>query len=89
MQHQRLRFTLATLGLLVLSRCGSQASGHSQHSKYAANQVLNWTEIQELSTSDLSKVTDTVSFTMLQNTQEGTAWAKTVNHSKRLRRTPS
>ncbi|KRL16618.1 ABC-type oligopeptide transport system, periplasmic component [Levilactobacillus zymae DSM 19395] len=69
-QH-KLYLSFAVLGLLTLAGCGQQASGHNGHGKYAANQTLNWTEIQELSTSDLSKVTDTVSFTMLQNTQEG------------------
>lgn len=71
MQYRHFYFIFSILGLLILAGCGTKASGHNGNAKYAANQTLNWTEIQELSTADISKVTDTVSFTMLQNTQEG------------------
>ena len=63
--------TLAALGLLTLAGCGSQASGSGSNSKYAAKQELNWTESSELASADLAKATDTLSFTVLQNTQEG------------------
>ncbi|WP_396022421.1 peptide ABC transporter substrate-binding protein [Bombilactobacillus folatiphilus] len=36
-----------------------------------AKQVLNWTESTELATSDISQATDTLSFNVLLNTQEG------------------
>ncbi|MCW3779207.1 peptide ABC transporter substrate-binding protein [Levilactobacillus namurensis] len=71
MQHKGIYVALSAISLLALAGCGSKAAGNTGNSKYAANQVLNWSESQELATSDLSKVTDTVSFTMLQNTQEG------------------
>ncbi|KJW12535.1 peptide ABC transporter substrate-binding protein [Levilactobacillus spicheri] len=71
MQHKGTYLFISALSLLALAGCGSQASGNNGNSKYAAKQVVNWSENQELATSDLSKVTDTVSFTMLQNTQEG------------------
>lgn len=71
MQHKGTCLFISALSLLALAGCGSQASGNNGNSKYAAKQELNWTENQELTTSDISKVTDTVSFTMLQNTQEG------------------
>ncbi|WP_341779218.1 peptide ABC transporter substrate-binding protein [Levilactobacillus sp. HBUAS70063] len=63
--------TLAALSLLTLAGCGSQASTSNSSSKYAAKQELNWTESSELATSDLAQATDTLSFTVLQNTQEG------------------
>ncbi|NLR32059.1 peptide ABC transporter substrate-binding protein [Levilactobacillus tujiorum] len=63
--------TLAALSLLTLAGCGSQASGSGSNSKYAAKQELNWTESSELASADLAKATDTLSFTVLQNTQEG------------------
>ena len=63
--------TLAVLSLLTLAGCGSQASTSNSSSKYAAKQELNWTESSELASSDLAQATDTLSFTVLQNTQEG------------------
>jgi len=71
MQHKGTYLFISALSLLALAGCGSQASGSNGSAKYAAKQELNWTETQELATSDISKVTDTVTFTMLQNTQEG------------------
>ena len=71
MQHKGIYLALSAFSLLALAGCGAKATGSTGNAKYAANQVLNWSEVQELATSDLSKVTDTVSFTMLQNTQEG------------------
>ena len=63
--------TVAALSLLTLAGCGSQASSSNSSSKYAAKQELNWTESSELASSDLAQATDTLSFTVLQNTQEG------------------
>ncbi|MCH5464373.1 peptide ABC transporter substrate-binding protein [Levilactobacillus tujiorum] len=63
--------TIATLSLLTLAGCGSQSSSSNSSNKYAAKQELNWTESSELASSDLAKATDTLSFTVLQNTQEG------------------
>lgn len=62
---------LTALSLLTLAGCGSQASTSNSSGKYAAKQELNWTESSELATSDLAQATDTLSFTVLQNTQEG------------------
>jgi len=63
--------TVAALSLLTLAGCGSQASSSNSSHKYAAKQELNWTESSELASSDLAQATDTLSFTVLQNTQEG------------------
>lgn len=72
MKKQGTILTIAALSLLTLAGCGSQAnSSSSNSSKYAANQVLNWTEASELATNDIPQATDTLSFTVLQNTQEG------------------
>jgi len=72
MQHKSLYFALATLSLLTLAGCGAKATtSGSDSAKYAAKQELNWTESSELATADLAKATDTLSFTVLQNTQEG------------------
>ncbi|UQS84005.1 peptide ABC transporter substrate-binding protein [Bombilactobacillus thymidiniphilus] len=52
-------FTAGTLGI--------------QYNSVAAKtkQVLNWTESTELATADISQATDTLSFNVLLNTQEG------------------
>lgn len=63
--------TVAALSLLTLAGCGNQSSSGNASDKYAAKQELNWTESSELASSDLAKATDTLSFTVLQNTQEG------------------
>ncbi|WP_416354071.1 peptide ABC transporter substrate-binding protein [Agrilactobacillus fermenti] len=42
-----------------------------QATQATAKQVLNWTESNELATADISKATDTLSFNVLLNTQEG------------------
>ncbi|AKP64302.1 peptide ABC transporter substrate-binding protein [Levilactobacillus koreensis] len=71
MKRKGTLFTIAALSLLTLAGCGNATSTGSANGKYAASQVLNWTEASELASSDLSQATDTLSFTVLQNTQEG------------------
>lgn len=72
MQHKGLYLGLSALALLTLAGCGAKSSsGSTGNSKYAANQELNWTVSSELASNDLSKATDTLSYTILQNTQEG------------------
>jgi len=71
MQRKGTILTIAALSVLTLAGCGSQASGQTGSGKYAAKQELNWTEPSELASSDLAQATDTLSFTVLQNTQEG------------------
>ncbi|GAJ25798.1 oligopeptide ABC transporter [Liquorilactobacillus sucicola DSM 21376 = JCM 15457] len=62
-------FLIATL---FLTACGSKDNASSKsNGKYAANQTLNWTEGSALATADLAKATDTLSFNVLLNTQEG------------------
>lgn len=62
-------FLIATL---FLTACGSKDNASSKsNGKYAANQTLNWTESSALATADLAKATDTLSFNVLLNTQEG------------------
>lgn len=63
--------TLSALSLVTLAGCGNQSTAAGHSGQYAANQVLNWTESSDLASADLSKATDTLSFTVLQNTQEG------------------
>lgn len=55
---------------LLLAGCGSRQMVTSTHG-YARQQVLNWTESSNLATNDLSKATDTLSFNVLLNTEEG------------------
>ncbi|WP_268913529.1 peptide ABC transporter substrate-binding protein [Lentilactobacillus sp. SPB1-3] len=66
-KKQVLGVSFATLAL-VLAGCGSQSASNNSKSK---SQILNWTENGELATADLSKATDTLSFNVLMNTQEG------------------
>jgi ABC-type oligopeptide transport system, periplasmic component len=62
---------VSALSLLTLAGCGTQSTKSTGSTRYAAKQELNWTESSELATADLAKATDTLSFTVLQNTQEG------------------
>ena len=60
--------------VLLLAGCGNRKSSDVSKKaggKYAAKQELNWTESNTLATADLSKATDTLSFNVLMNTQEG------------------
>lgn len=52
------------LAAASLSACGSSKAGSS------TKQVLNWTTSAEIPTMDLSKATDSVSFTQISNTFE-------------------
>lgn len=56
----------ALLIATILAACGSKSSSNA-----APKQVLHWSEPTELMTNDPAQATDTLSFTMLQNTQEG------------------
>lgn len=51
---------------LILGACGAK-----QTSSKAPKQVLRWTEATELPTDDPAQATDTLSFNVLLNTQEG------------------
>lgn len=59
---------LAALAL-VAAGCSSNSSSSTSQSKKA--QTLNWSEISSIVTNDPSMSTDTVSFQMMTNTQEG------------------
>lgn len=59
--------TVLAVSALTLAACGSNKSSSGS----GDTQVLNWNESAELPTMDLSKATDTVSFTALNNTMEG------------------
>lgn len=71
--------------VLLLAGCGNGKSSDVSKKaggKYAAKQELNWTESNTLATADLSKATDTLSFNVLMNTQEGLyRWTKTARRS--------
>lgn len=71
MQHKGIYLGLSTLALLTLAGCGAKSSSNGGNAKYAAKQELNWTVSSELAANDIPKATDTLSFTVLQNTQEG------------------
>lgn len=58
------------LSVVVLAACGSKSSS-SDSKELADKQVINWSETAELPSMDLSTATDTVSFNMLNNTNEG------------------
>ncbi|WP_311407362.1 peptide ABC transporter substrate-binding protein [Liquorilactobacillus uvarum] len=67
----KLGFT-AIVTALFLTGCGGNSNSQSKNQgKYATNQTLNWTESSALATADLAKATDTLSFNVLLNTQEG------------------
>lgn len=64
----------AGASLLLLAGCSNgktDNTGKAADGKYAARQELNWTESNTLATADLAKATDTLSFNVLMNTQEG------------------
>lgn len=55
--------------VLLAAGCSSSSSGQSGQS--STNQTLNWSETSAIVTNDPSQSTDTVSFQVLNNTQEG------------------
>jgi len=57
--------------LLVACSSGSSAGGESGEGDGEVDQVLNWTTSSELPTMDSTQATDTVSFEVLTNTNEG------------------
>lgn len=60
------------LSTVLLTACKSTNSESSNTSgQLAKTQVLNWTESSNLATNDLSHATDTLSFNVLLNTEEG------------------
>lgn len=60
------------LSTVLLTACKSANSESSNTSgQLAKTQVLNWTESSNLATNDLSHATDTLSFNVLLNTEEG------------------
>ncbi|KRM92765.1 oligopeptide-binding protein [Liquorilactobacillus cacaonum DSM 21116] len=58
---------IATASLMLVA-CGSSSSSTGSSS---SKQVINWNEASELPSMDISKATDTISFDMLNNTNEG------------------
>ena len=56
---------LAALSMIMLTACGKS---NSQASK---KQEFSWSTSAEISTIDMSKASDTVSFDQLRNTMEG------------------
>lgn len=58
---------IATTSLMLVA-CGSSSSSTGSLS---SKQVINWNEASELPSMDISKATDTISFDMLNNTNEG------------------
>lgn len=70
------RFTAATLlmsAALVLSGCstGSNSQSSTSNSQHASAKTLNFISQQEVSTMDLSLVSDTISSTVINNVYEG------------------
>lgn len=67
MKHKKWIGTVMVLSGLVLAGCSNNGNNKTTASK----QVLNWTESSQISTVDLAQATDTLSFNVLMNTQEG------------------
>ena len=67
-----MKLTRLVLAGAVLVTAGILTKGSPNVAQAASSkQVLNWTESTELATADASKATDTLSFNVLLNTQEG------------------
>lgn len=70
-----LKVTLLSFVAVLLVACGnggsSSAGDESGEGSGEAEQVLNWTTSSELPTMDSTQATDTVSFEVLTNTNEG------------------
>lgn len=60
-------WAVSLLTVTLLGGCGSTTSKEATKTQ----QVLRWTESSALATADLAKATDTLSFNVLLNTQEG------------------
>lgn len=60
-------FGLVALAAATLAACGKQSNSNTASKK----QILNWSEITQLSTQDPSLATDTTSFQALLNTGDG------------------
>ncbi|OYQ68167.1 peptide ABC transporter substrate-binding protein [Aerococcus sp. 1KP-2016] len=81
MERKNLLKSLAVIGLsgLVLAACGnggddaatSDSSAATSSTATSGENVLNWTTSSELPTMDTTMVTDTVSFDMMNNVNEG------------------
>lgn len=67
MKYKKWIGTVMILSGLVLAGCSNDGNNKTTASK----QVLNWTESSQISTVDLAQATDTLSFNVLMNTQEG------------------
>ncbi|MFV8814411.1 peptide ABC transporter substrate-binding protein [Aerococcus viridans] len=73
MEKKSLFKSLAVIGLsgLVLAACGNGSDNSGSNGSGESEQVLNWTTTSELPTMDTTMVTDTVSFDMMNNVNEG------------------
>lgn len=73
MERKSLFKSLAVIGLsgLVLAACGNGSDNSGSNGSGESEQVLNWTTTSELPTMDTTMVTDTVSFDMMNNVNEG------------------
>lgn len=73
MERKSLLKSLAVIGLsgLVLAACGNSSDNSGSNGSGESEQVLNWTTTSELPTMDTTMVTDTVSFDMMNNVNEG------------------
>src|SRR5699024_1855313 len=66
-----LKVTLFSAIALFLVACGNGNSGEGAGGTDDVPQELNWTTSSELPTMDATQATDTVSFEVLSNTNEG------------------
>ncbi|MER2146463.1 MAG: peptide ABC transporter substrate-binding protein [Aerococcus urinaeequi] len=73
MERKSLFKSLAVIGLsgLVLAACGNGSDNSGSTGSGESEQVLNWTTTSELPTMDTTMVTDTVSFDIMNNVNEG------------------
>lgn len=73
MERKSLFKSLAVIGLsgLVLAACGNGSDNSGSNGSGESEQVLNWTTTSELPTMDTTMATDTVSFEIMNNVNEG------------------
>ncbi|WP_281165123.1 peptide ABC transporter substrate-binding protein [Liquorilactobacillus sicerae] len=64
-------FWLSLIGIISLTALSACGKSTNSSGEIADKQVLNWDESSELPTMNISTATDTISFDMLNNTNEG------------------
>lgn len=75
MQKRMALLAMTAMSAILLAACGNQqqsrSGGNNLKSNMASNQVINWSETQDLVTLDPSKLTEPIDLTMNGNVNEG------------------